>query len=150
MPRLPKAKRLFKWLRNTLAWIHQSRQGPSLERCLIHHLTQALKMEMYSQPFFFMSREYHVLGHISLQMPEAQRQMSRRLLRAEHLYKDIFSFSFPVIYPAYMTHNLLKSTVITLPLLHHTGSFMSYATSNSNCMLRRLCSEPALNPDFMS
>lgn len=53
-----------------------------------------------------------------------QRQMSTQAWRAEHLHKELFSFSTLVIYLVCMTHNLLRSTVKILCSLYHTAGFM--------------------------
>lgn len=68
--------------------------------------------------------ECHVLRHMRLQLHRTQRQMSRQALRAEHLHKEIFSFSTLVVYLVCMTHNLLSLTVKILSSLYHTAGFM--------------------------
>lgn len=128
-----KAKKFLIWPRNTLDWIHQCRQDLHLERCLIHHLTRATKREIYPQTFFPLKGKMPCIGTRVSRCHKAWRQMSRQSLRAEHLYKDIFSFSSLVIYPVCMTHSLLRSTVTMLSPLHRSASFMPMLLLSARC-----------------
>lgn len=84
-----------------------------------------MEMEIHPQAFIF-STQWNAMywGTWESLCQRTRRQMSRQALRAEHLHKDIFSFSFLVVYLICMTHTFLRPTVKIPSSLYHTAGFM--------------------------